>query len=385
VLVPARPLQFLQQRLSRHMTHVSAIALTRTCCVAEQQSVTQIQLLLMMLLLLLLLQLQDAFDDRQLVQLLCEEGLPPELQDVVLYGIAQADVQQQQDQQQSECSRFVVTASHGLSLLSLYAASLGRYGGRSAFMLPAYGTGSLPEAFVRLAAVRGAVTALRYEAACVALPQTSHPAAAAATATATSLQATEQSIDSSGTVPDASLCDASVTLCNGQMLAAGAVLASVHAAPPSLLQHCHAWPRVARCAALLDGSVVPGDDALLLVFPPGTLPGVAAPVVVRGLQLAHTHGVTPPGMCLLHLAAVIPDSNREGWLSPNSVSGSVSAAAAEQGQAAHASIAPAAAAACAAVSVAAEAQLAELVLRPALEALALLDDTMTCEKQQQEQ
>eukprot|EP00775_Hariotina_reticulata_P011353 gene11353-11502_t len=82
--------------------------------------------------------LKEAFDDRPLQQLLQSEGLSHQLQQVVLYAAA------------------------GLAALQLYSSSLGRYGGSGAFMAPCYGSGSLPEAFVRLAAVKGAVTALRH-------------------------------------------------------------------------------------------------------------------------------------------------------------------------------------------------------------------------------
>jgi hypothetical protein len=120
-----------------------------------------------------------------------------QLQQVVLYGIAMADTPQQQQQHSSTSShqqadgsvpapsaaeaqpaaeaavhpggsssfgRTLLTAAEGQAALQLYSSSLGRYGGAGAFMAPCYGSGSLPEAFVRLAAVKGAATALRHGA-----------------------------------------------------------------------------------------------------------------------------------------------------------------------------------------------------------------------------
>lgn len=57
--------------------------------------------------------------------------------------------------------RQVLTASEALERLRVYTESLGRYGGRGAFMAPCYGSGALLEGFVRLAAVKGAISVLR--------------------------------------------------------------------------------------------------------------------------------------------------------------------------------------------------------------------------------
>ena len=131
------------------------------------------------------------------------------LQEIILYGIAMADTpqdfpqQQPKEQQQQQAVKQVkadttaapeesaplpstatcqgtatttssnssssrvwqrlITASEGRRTLQLYAQSVGRYNsqGGGAFMVPCYGSGSLPEAFVRVAAVAGAVTVLR--------------------------------------------------------------------------------------------------------------------------------------------------------------------------------------------------------------------------------
>ncbi|KAJ9508327.1 hypothetical protein QJQ45_011837 [Haematococcus lacustris] len=55
----------------------------------------------------------------------------------------------------------LLRAGRGRAALALLARSQGRFSSPSAFMTPSYGSGSLPEALVRHAAVHGAVTALR--------------------------------------------------------------------------------------------------------------------------------------------------------------------------------------------------------------------------------
>jgi hypothetical protein len=91
--------------------------------------------------------LQDAFDDRPLAQLLQQEGLGPALQEVVLHGIAMCSTPQA-----GSGAAAIMTAAEGRAALQLFTASMGRFGGRGAFMAAAYGSGSLVEAFVRNAA-----------------------------------------------------------------------------------------------------------------------------------------------------------------------------------------------------------------------------------------
>lgn len=116
-----------------------------------------------------------------LAHVLAAEGLPPRLREVVLYGVAMCDIdqeptqdsqpqQQQQDQQQQQQEAAggvgvqdlpLMSAAEGCAALQLLVRSQGRFGSPTAFMLPSYGCGSVAEAFVRMCAVHGAVTVLR--------------------------------------------------------------------------------------------------------------------------------------------------------------------------------------------------------------------------------
>jgi hypothetical protein len=87
------------------------------------------------------------------------------LQRIVLYALALVP-----EDQEAFAGRKVrrvvdegaVTAAAGVAAVRLHLQSTGRYGaGHGAFLLPLYGAGELPQAFCRLAAVKGALYVLR--------------------------------------------------------------------------------------------------------------------------------------------------------------------------------------------------------------------------------
>ncbi len=87
-----------------------------------------------------------------LVHVLASEGVPERLRQLVVHGIAMCDEAQEAD---------FVAARQGAAALALLAESMSRFGGPGAFMVPSWGCGSLPEAFVRQVGARGAPTHLR--------------------------------------------------------------------------------------------------------------------------------------------------------------------------------------------------------------------------------
>jgi len=331
--------------------------------------------------------LQGAFDNRPLVDLLAAEGLNEQLQQVVLYGIAMADLpqtqqqpqqqgsqlagqhqntqQQQQQQQQQRSSVGSITAAEGLAAFVLYSQSLGRYGGSGALMAPCYGAGSLTEAFVRLAAVKGAVTALKHgtqqiqalggaeaaapsaaggaqdSEAAAGTAAVQEPASAEVEGTECDAAASTGRVEGSSTGPVATApARLQLTLNNGQLITAGWVISntatvrgsgsssSSSSSPDSCRRLC-----VARAVAVLDGSLVEADTSLLFVIPPGSL-GPWQTAVVRGLQLGHALAVAPPGHCLLYLSAVLPEGQPcsiDTQQAPPAVQGQAVAAAATTG------------------------------------------------------
>lgn len=83
-------------------------------------------------------------------------AVPPHLRDVVLHGIAMCDRAQEGagSREGGRCGATTsgagaMSAGEGVAALRLMAESMSRFGGPGAFMVPSWGCGSLPEAFVR--------------------------------------------------------------------------------------------------------------------------------------------------------------------------------------------------------------------------------------------
>lgn len=127
--------------------------------------------------------------DTPLVDVLTKEGVSPGLRSIVLHGIAMCDaVQEPTDavQEPAGASATPAATSHaqpvadrvathtlsareGAASLQLLMESTARFGGPGAFMVPSWGCGSVPEAFVRCCAVAGGTTVLRCRGAAVLL------------------------------------------------------------------------------------------------------------------------------------------------------------------------------------------------------------------------
>jgi hypothetical protein len=285
---------------------------------------------------------QGAFDSRPLIDLLAAQGLDAALRGVVVHGIAMCDAAQLEPAHADNAAAVAaaaasgsgdgaaaalhgagaeattsssaaatsssgntssrasaLTAAAGLRALRLYTESLGRYGGRGAFMAPCYGSGAILEAFVRLAAVKGAVSVLRMGAPGLVVDD-----------------------DKGG-----GGCRG-VALTNGQVIAAGCVVGGPEFAAACGAAGCGALVSsssgggggsgsgsdpvlLARAVCLLDGPLVEGDSSLLFVAPP---PGPAgnsgghnsSSCVVRGLQVGSALQVAPAGKFLLYLTAEYP-------------------------------------------------------------------------------
>lgn len=250
----------------------------------------------------------------------------------------------------------VLTVAQGLARLGQYMESVGRYGHSSSpFITTLYGVGELPQAFCRLAAVKGAIYVLRRGVASFVVedlpPQGGAQAAEPAhQAAAQQQQGLQQGL---GCSAGGARC-VGVRTCTGQLLRCGALAGSAALLQP-LLQYCGTAPAptvsttaaspaaaagllrgpqqqrqqhrsravaeqrqraVCRAVAVLDGPVVPaaaapaaavaasGEGMCLLVFPPGSLPGQEQEqVVVQGVLVGWPASVAPRGRHLLYLTA----------------------------------------------------------------------------------
>lgn len=338
--------------------------------------------------------LKDAFDSRPLVDLLASEGLDQQLTDVVVYGIAACDQQQPQphprlsaqtqrqpgddeqgkEQQPSERPQHQqqqqleeehegacdgsgtqslesgsggdggdggntsgappLSAAQGLSAMRLFTESVGRYGGRGAFMSPCYGSGALLEAFVRLAAVKGAVSVLRMGlSGLVVGAEGADVSADAGTGVSTSALVGGRGDgegsgggggagNGTGAAAEAAAVGREfykgVVLSSGQVVRSGCLVGG-----PELAAACSSagWSysggrgggggaevQVARAAIVTDSPLCGGEGSLLFVAPPpGPSTGGGLPhAVVRGLQVGPAMQVVPPGRQLVYVSAAVP-------------------------------------------------------------------------------
>ncbi|EFJ43075.1 hypothetical protein VOLCADRAFT_106962 [Volvox carteri f. nagariensis] len=116
--------------------------------------------------------LQEALSScRPLADILTAEALSQRLRDVIMYGIAMCDTDQEPPPAATAATAAtavsggggtgILTGAGAAASLELFISSQSRFGHEGAFMVPCYGSGSVAEAFVRLCAVHGAVTVLR--------------------------------------------------------------------------------------------------------------------------------------------------------------------------------------------------------------------------------
>jgi hypothetical protein len=280
--------------------------------------------------------------DVPLARVLRREGLPSRVRDFVLYGIAMACVPEEGEQDEEDEASTIgrrLSAADGRDALALYASSLGRFDAppppetsrqsqhqasgssssssssllsavvappppppASAFMAAAHGSGALVEAFVRHAAVRGALTVLR--------------------------RAVDGLLLRSEAVAGVRL------RAGGQELRAGVVVGA-RAALLESTNGSNGRRRLARCVAVLDGPLRPDGDVgasaaavdtfALVVAPPSTS---SSSVVARGLLLGPAAQAgpppqpgAPPSSFLLYLVADVshlppPELSAEALLAP---------------------------------------------------------------------
>lgn len=302
--------------------------------------------------------------DTPLVDVLRDAGVPPHLRAVVAHGIAMADEAQEAAGDSAQAAAVAsahlagngaaastphLSARDGAAALCLLAESLERYGGPGAFMLPSWGCGSVPEAFVRCVAVNGGTTVLRMRAAGALLR--THAAAASGGDSSDDGRGGnssddggggDSSDDGGGGRGSSTSCSSSgthavegVVTSNGQVLrckqlvvgtrlarvlaeampSAGTAKASVAtslSADPGASHSCRhsssddhnaAAVCLHRALVIMDAPLVADTSAVTLVFPPASpLLRGRHPHAVRGLQMGPSLGVCPPGRCLLYLS-----------------------------------------------------------------------------------
>ncbi|MEW5303271.1 MAG: hypothetical protein WDW36_005978 [Sanguina aurantia] len=167
----------------------------------------------------------------------------------------------------------LVTEQQGRESLQLFMDSMARFSPGSAFMVPSYGCGSLPEAFVRQAAVFGAVTVLR------------------------------QPVQALVTNPAAGGECCAVVTNSGQLIKCKALVTAAAVAQALLPASSPPLPAIIthRALLILGGSLAAGQSNLTLVIPPHS-PGLDNPHAIRGLQMGPNTCTTPAGRYILYLS-----------------------------------------------------------------------------------
>ncbi|KAK3262461.1 hypothetical protein CYMTET_28685 [Cymbomonas tetramitiformis] len=228
--------------------------------------------------------------------------LPPLLQQVVLYAIALVD----EAPTGSSTGRHVakgLTAREGVRLVQLYIQSIGRFGpDQGAFLIPLYGTGELPQAFCRQAAVGGAINVLRRAVVDIQFQKCGDEAAG---------EGRER--PGAATLPHSAgggswKCTA-VRTSGGQQLTCGALV--LNAMYMDVMRHAFeagASPcgeqRVARAICITDASLAEGKSQVLAIFPPGCLEGVTGGPV-RAMQVGQSTCAAPDGRFVVYLSAPV--------------------------------------------------------------------------------
>eukprot|EP00271_Cylindrocystis_brebissonii_P020788 TRINITY_DN705_c0_g2_i1.p1 TRINITY_DN705_c0_g2~~TRINITY_DN705_c0_g2_i1.p1 ORF type:complete len:871 (+),score=188.75 TRINITY_DN705_c0_g2_i1:323-2935(+) len=202
-------------------------------------------------------------------ELLRRQQLPPAVRELILYALALIPEEQELGGSPP------VTTLEGLKSLELYLTSMGKYSGaRQAFLYPVYGAGELPQAFCRLAAVKGALYVLRRPVDALLVSKETNAVKGVRTSAGQLLFADKVVVGPEYRFPpsDAATHAQAATapagnagLEEGRRTSTGAT--SNGGGMPSGVPSPSSHP-VARCVCITDASIIPGKSTLLLVFPP---------------------------------------------------------------------------------------------------------------------
>lgn len=161
-----------------------------------------------------------------------------------------------------------------------------------AFLYPLYGAGELPQAFCRIAAVKGALYVLRRGVRALLLDKASRRLRGVVTSTG-------QSIRTSKLVAGPGLLDS---------LPSSETRTESTETRPSELSNGTATPSeeryIARCVCITDAPLLPSQSNVLVTFPPGSLSEAVPSHPVRVLQAGESAAVAPPGRFLIQFSTV---------------------------------------------------------------------------------
>ncbi|XP_078438704.1 rab escort protein [Wolffia australiana] len=209
------------------------------------------------------------------VNFLEKERLPAKIKQIILYAIVMADYDQENPKDQDN----VVDTKEGLERLSVYSSSIGRFPNAvGALIYPMYGHGELPQAFCRLAAVKGTLYVLRMSA--------------------SSLLYDEEEKTYKG-----------VRLSSGQDVYCKQILmdsSSLATLPLEITNHISQSSKIARMICITKRSVFPELSNILVVLPPRSLSS-GQETAIRVLQLGSGLAICPPGYFIVYCSVKCED------------------------------------------------------------------------------
>lgn len=232
--------------------------------------------------------------DRPFVDLLREHQLPDSVRTIILYAIAFADSDQEEEGSDK------LTARQGLERLALYRASEGRFANApGAFIYPLYGQGELPQAFCRAAAVKGAVYVLRRPIDAIVLDRVSGSYRGVRTCSG-------QLLFSEALVSGRALFAQEVE----DELTETSLQDRANGSEKSGGTRTARGANVARFVCVTDRSFKSDQSNVLVVFPPGSLlPGLSS--VIYALQLGASASVCPQGQFVILLSTNCQDDEAD--------------------------------------------------------------------------
>ncbi|GLJ09528.1 hypothetical protein SUGI_0111160 [Cryptomeria japonica] len=253
------------------------------------------------------------------VHFLDQQRLPSSIKSMILYAIALADYDQE-DESQGQST--VLRTKDGIERLVLYLSSIGRFVNASgAFLYPVYGQAELPQAFCRTAAIKGTIYVLRmavtglliskesrvYKGIKIASGQYlfSHKlvinfSAALPSGLSSSLAELKLNETESDDIKSSASLDASMELIKNNSGRTEQLLHPIIHSPSKV-----SW-KVARCICITNQSLKPDLSTVLVAFPPRSIIGNQR-TTIRALQLGSNTSACPEGMFVVYFSTPCSD------------------------------------------------------------------------------
>eukprot|EP00850_Spirogloea_muscicola_P022592 SM000302S11672 [mRNA] locus=s302:70159:73783:- [translate_table: standard] len=233
-------------------------------------------------------QLSEAGTGLSFAELLKKEQLPLPVKNFILYAIALASEDQEAQ------GPGTLSADEGLRRMVLYFSSLGRFGQpQSAFLYPLYGQGELPQAFCRIAAVKGATYVLRRPIASLLLDKVTHECRGVRTRAGQLLFCLKLLL---GPEYLPALLAAPASTSNDSQSCSSGEQADWRGSSKE-----DARGSVARCVCITNKSLQEGLATILVTFPPQAL-GPKQQTCIHVLQLSSTSSICPSSQYIVQLS-----------------------------------------------------------------------------------